>query len=204
MLHISASTWCKKTRRGPRYQSGERNGIPFQIPTRAPRGDGQYGCPPRPHRGRRRSVRRAARSCTCPAKSLGVRRGPLIGGTSRRSRRRRDHVGVQLGAPSLRILQVGSGGEADPSDPGVGGDRRQLPCRRRVDLHLARHQLWEPGCEADHDVRLFVDNGDRHDILACVMWLSASVTSGTVWVTDGYCHDVDQSPQAITARAMEK
>ncbi len=35
MPHISACTWCRKTTRGPRYHSGERKGMPFQISTSA-------------------------------------------------------------------------------------------------------------------------------------------------------------------------
>ena len=33
MFHISAWTWWRKTIRGQRLHSGEKNGIPFQIST---------------------------------------------------------------------------------------------------------------------------------------------------------------------------
>ena len=36
--HISACTWCRKTIFGPRAQTGEKNGIPFQISTSPSRG----------------------------------------------------------------------------------------------------------------------------------------------------------------------
>ena len=35
ICHISAWTWWSITARGPRYQSGEKNGMPFQISSRA-------------------------------------------------------------------------------------------------------------------------------------------------------------------------
>jgi hypothetical protein len=37
IFHMSAWMWCKKTMRGPDAQSGEKNGMPFQISTSASR-----------------------------------------------------------------------------------------------------------------------------------------------------------------------
>jgi len=37
IFHMSAWMWCKNTTRGPVAHSGEKNGMPFQISTRASR-----------------------------------------------------------------------------------------------------------------------------------------------------------------------
>ena len=38
IFHISAWTWCSRMIPGPRFHSGEKNGMPFQISTSASRG----------------------------------------------------------------------------------------------------------------------------------------------------------------------